>query len=93
MNGRAAAPQFGVVHAGNIVEYQRGGMYHLNGTGEIEQAAEFVAVAQVVRGQHQQHRPDAFAWRQRPFAHREPHAVAFAFYRQQSIKTLFDTRE
>ncbi len=93
MDSRAAAPQFSVVHAGNIVEDQRGGMHHLYGAGEVEQAAEFVAVAQVMSGQHQQHRPDAFARRQCPFAHREPHAVAFAFYRQQSIEALFDIRE
>lgn len=84
---RPAASQHGVVHAGDVVEHQRGGMNHLHRAGQVEQARVMRVATQVASGEHQQQRPGALSRRQRALAHRGADEIALTAGGQELFET------
>lgn len=67
VHGRLAAAQLGVVHAGHVVQNQRGRVHQLDRAGDVDQRRR--GAAEVTRDQHGQQRAHALAAAESAGAH------------------------
>ncbi len=82
VDGRLAAAQAGVVHAGHVVEKQRGGMDHLQRAGRI-QTDRRIGI-QIAQCQQKQQRPEPLSRSQGAFAQGLGDGVQLRFRKWQA---------